>query len=291
MSENHREDGHEPETPLEPGFLSELPGHDRAADALRDVARLRREQPPAPSPALAAFMVRPDLADPSLNHEQRRTSLMKVIHLKAARIRRAAAAAGAAVALATVGAAAMAATSDPVNTSVVQADPSDTTTTTEATDTETTEATETETADPTETETSEPSETEAPETEAPETEAPETEAPKPATTVNPRAYANHHDGKGADDEHADVRGGGSVDHRAEHQGTKHGDHKGTQQGDDDTQEQEGGDQQEHSGDHQESDDHQESGDHQQSGDHEDSDEQGGSDEGARSGGESHQGRH
>lgn len=163
MSENHRE----PEGHPEPSFLSELGNHDHAADALREVAGLRREQPPAPSPALAAFMVHPDTADPSLNHEQRRTPLMKVIHLKAARIRRAAAAAGAAVALATVGAAAMAATSDPVNTSVVQADPSDTTSTTteatetaEPTETETAEPTETETAEPTETETAEPTETE-----------------------------------------------------------------------------------------------------------------------------------
>ena len=247
MPENHRE----PVSHVEPSLLAELGSQDHAADALREVAGLRREQPPEPSPALAAFLVHPDMTAPSPNHEQRRTSPMKVIHLKATRIRRAAAAAGAAVALATVGAAAMAATSDPVTTSVVQADPSDTSsTTTEATETETAEPTETE---PIETVSAEPTDTETEAAEPTETSEPsETEASAPATTVNPRAYANHHDGKGADDEHADVRGGGEVDHRAEHQGIEHGD---------DAQKQEDADDQEQS------------------------------DEGSRTGGDGHKSRH
>jgi hypothetical protein len=83
------------------------------------------------------------------------------------------------------------------------ADPSETTTTAEPTETE--EATET--AEPTEpTETTEPSEP---------SEDAEPAEPEVDRAPNPRAYENHHDGKGADDAHADVRGGGSVDHRAD----------------------------------------------------------------------------
>jgi len=92
------------ENPHEPRLLSELDRDDCAADALRDVSGLLRGRPPAASPELAAFLANPDTTATSLTHEQRRNSLMKVIHLKAARVRRAAAAAGAAVALATVGA-------------------------------------------------------------------------------------------------------------------------------------------------------------------------------------------
>lgn len=261
MSENH----------YEPGLLSELDGHDPAADALREVSGLLHGRPPAASAELTAFLAQPDTTTPSLKHEQRRNSLMKVIHLKATRVRRAAAAAGAAVALATVGAAAMAATSYPVDTAVVQADPSDTTsTTTEATESETTEATEateSETAEATETETAEPTETEAEPSEAPE--ADQSEAPEVTGTANPRAYANHHDGKGADDEHADVRGGGEVDHRAE-------DQKTAKQGDD-ASGQEDADEQEQSDD-------QESADGDAEG-------QAGSEAGTRSGGDSRKGHH
>jgi outer membrane biosynthesis protein TonB len=73
------------------------------------------------------------------------------------------------------------------------------------------EPTETEAPEPTDTD--EPTETEAPE--PTETDEPtETEAPVPAFAPNPRAVANHNDGRGQDDTRADVRGGGSVDHRA-----------------------------------------------------------------------------
>src|SRR5687767_4194707 len=103
MSENHDE----------PRLFAELQPDDAATEALRDVGGLLDARPPAPSAALAAFLASPGSHAASPNHELRRKQSMKVIHLKASRIRRAAAAAGAAVALATVGAAAMAATGGP----------------------------------------------------------------------------------------------------------------------------------------------------------------------------------
>lgn len=228
MSENHDE----------PRLFAELQPNDAAAEALREVGGLVDARPPAPSAALAAFLASPDTRPASLKHEQSRNKSMKVIHLKASRIRRAAAAAGAAVALATVGAAAMAATGGPAATSVVQeadptstetttTDPSETTTTTEPTETETSTTTSpTETEEPTET--AEPTETEEPTETAEPTETDDADAaePKSEKTANPRAYENHHDGKGADDEHADVRGGGSVDHRADKSGQQSGDDEG-----------------------------------------------------------------
>lgn len=230
MSENHDE----------PRLFAELQPDDAVAEALRDVGGLLDAHPPAASAALAAFMASPSSHAASPNHELKRKQSMKVIHLKASRIRRAAAAAGAAVALATVGAAAMAATGGPAATSVVQdadptgtettttTDPSETTTTAEPTETETTSTT----ASPTETEeateTAEPTETVEPtETADPtETEDADQSEPKAEKTPNPRAYENHHDGKGADDEHADVRGGGSVDHRAGKGSQQSGDDEG-----------------------------------------------------------------
>lgn len=217
MSENHDE----------PRLFAELQPDDAATEALREVRGLVDARPPAPSAALAAFLARPDTHAASPNHEQSRNNSMKVIHLRASRIHRAAAAVGAAVALATVGAAAMAATGGPAATSIMQeADPTGTETTTTADPSETTTAepteTETETSTTTSpTETVEPTETAEP-TETDDGDDNDAAEPKPEKTANPQAYENHHDGKGADDEHADVRGGGSVDHRAHTRGQQSG---------------------------------------------------------------------
>jgi outer membrane biosynthesis protein TonB len=123
---------------------------------------------------------------------------MKTITIRMRSIR-AAIAAGSVVTLATLGGAALASADEAPSPApiAVLADEG--------------EPTQTEAPEPTETD--EPTETEAPE--PTETDEPtETEVPAPAFTPNPRAVANHNDGRGQDDTRADVRGGGSVDHRA-----------------------------------------------------------------------------
>ena len=137
---------------------------------------------------------------------------MKTITIRMRSIR-AAIAAGSVVTLATLGGAALASADEAPSPApiAVLADEGEPTETEAPEPTETDEPTETEAPEPTETD--EPTETEAPE--PTETDEPtETEVPAPAFTPNPRAVANHNDGRGQDDTRADVRGGGSVDHRA-----------------------------------------------------------------------------
>jgi len=182
-----------------------LPGSDPAAPAVEALRAMAARPAPEPGAALAAF-----LADPAASGEspEPRRDPVTVVRIRARRAGRIAVAAGAALTLAALGGAALAATGGPSSehTATVQQDePSGTTTT--STDDETTS---TETAEPTESETSEADADEGTGTGAPT-----------ARTANPTAAANHQDGQGADDTHADVNGGGVVDHRAEHSPTAH----------------------------------------------------------------------
>jgi hypothetical protein len=187
-----------------------LPGSDPAAPAVEALRAMAARPAPEPGAALAAF-----LADPAASGEspRPRRDPVTVVRIRARRAGRIAVAAGAALTLAALGGAALAATGGPSaeHTATVQQDePSGTSTT--STDDETTS---TETAD-TDTETAEPTESDTSEA----THDAEAGAPT-AHTANPTAAANHHDGKGADDTHADVNAGGVVDHRAEHSPTAH----------------------------------------------------------------------
>ena len=217
----------EPEDPAPSGL--HLPASDPAASAVDSLRAMAAQQPVAASSELAAFLENPageglGTSTPS------RSDLVTVVRLPIRRVGRAAVAVGAAVALAALGGVAVAVAStgggqDREPAQVQQDDPSDTTTTTEATDTETTTAEDTD-------------DTES----ATESDADETSS---AThTANATASANHHDGVGADDEHADVNGGGEVDHRAEHSPTAHPTGAGDDaddQGDDDQGDDEQGD--------------------------------------------------
>ena len=206
-----------------------VPASDPAAPAVEALRVLASQGPVAASAELAAFLDEPAGQGLGTTSPQR-SDLVTVVRLPIRRAGRVAVAVGAALALAAIGGVAVAATGgapDREPAQVQQDDPSDTTT---STSTET--------------------ETEAPETEAPETEAPETEDTSDESTdedaathtANPTASANHHDGQGSDDEHADVNGGGEIDHRAEHSPTAHptggddadeqGDDEGDDQGDD-----------------------------------------------------------
>ena len=192
----------DPEDPAPSGL--HLPASDPAAPAVEALRAMSAQEPVTASTELAAFLENPTgeglgTSPPS------RSDLVTVVRLPIRRVGRAAVAVGAAVALAALGGVAVAVAStgggqDREPAHVQQDDPSDTTTTTEATDTETT--------------TAEPEGTDDTESEASETSS--------AThTANATASANHHDGVGADDQHADVNGGGEVDHRAEHSPTAH----------------------------------------------------------------------
>jgi hypothetical protein len=181
-----------------------LPADDPAAAAVEALRALASQGPVQASVELAAFLEDPAAQGSGATPHQR-SSLVTVVRLPLRRAGRVAVAVGAALTLAAIGGVAVAATGgtpDREPAQVQQDDPSDTTTTTESTETET-ESTETETA------TAQPEESEA---------AGEDGA---THTANPVASANHHDGVGSDDEHADVNGGGEVDHRAEHSPTAH----------------------------------------------------------------------
>jgi hypothetical protein len=175
-----------------------LPHGDPAAAAVEALRGLADSGPVAVSAELAEFLADPAGAVPGTSPDPR-SDLVTVVRLPIRRASRVAVAAGAALAVAALGGAAVAAgggAPERVPAQVQQDDPSETTT-----------ATETTSAEPTET-----SSTTAPE---------ESDEAAPARTANPTASANHHDGQGADDEHADVNGGGEVDHRAEHSPTAH----------------------------------------------------------------------
>lgn len=181
-----------------------LPASDPAASTVEALRAMASHGPVEASAELAAFFEDPAGQGQGTTPHSR-SDLVTVVRLPIRRAGRVAVAVGAALALAALGGAAVAATGggqDREPAQVQQDDPSDTTTTTESTETET-ESTETETA------TAEPEESEA---------AGEDGA---THTANPVASANHHDGVGSDDEHADVNGGGEVDHRAEHSPTAH----------------------------------------------------------------------
>ena len=176
-----------------------LPASDPAASAVEALRAMATQQPVEVSAELAAFLENP-AGDGLGTSPHSRSDLVTVVRLPIRRVGRAAVAVGAAVALAALGGVAVAATGggqDREPAHVQLDDPSDTTTTTGATDTETTTADDEGTDD---------------------TDADESSA---THTANATASANHHDGVGADDEHADVNGGGEVDHRAEHSPTAH----------------------------------------------------------------------
>ena len=194
-----------------------LPDSDPAAPAVEALRAMASDGPVQASAELAAFLDEP-VFHGSGSTPYDRSDLVTVVRLPLRRAGRVAVAVGAALALAAIGGVAVAATGgapDRGPAQVQQDDPSDTTTST-STETET-ESTETETA------TAEPEDSETTEADADE-DADEDAA---THTANPTASANHHDGKGSDDEHADVNGGGEIDHRAEHSPTAHptsGDH-------------------------------------------------------------------
>ena len=193
-----------------PGGLH-LPASDPAASAVEALRAMATPQSVEANAELAAFLEDP--AGQGLGTTPHsRSDLVTVVRLPIRRVGRTAVAVGAALALATLGGVAVAATGggqDREPAQVQQDDPSDTTTTTETTETTGTTGTETTTAEPEETESS-------------DTESSDTaEASTAPHTANAAASANHHDGVGADDAHADVNGGGEVDHRAQHSPTAH----------------------------------------------------------------------
>src|SRR6478672_11985093 len=175
----------------------DLPASDPAASAVEALRAMAAHRPVEVSPELAAFF--DDPAGQGLGTTPHsRSDLVTVVRLPIRRAGRVAVAVGAALALATIGGVAVAATGgsqDRQPAQVQQDEPSDTTTTSRATETEPSE-TETE---PSETET-EPSETETEpsETEAADPTETETAHPTGTHTANPTAYANHHDGVGSD---------------------------------------------------------------------------------------------
>jgi hypothetical protein len=201
-----------PEIHDTPGDELRLAGSDPAAPAVEALRALAARPAPEPGAELAAF-----LADPAGSGEspEPRSGPVTVVRLRVRHAGRVAVAAGAALAIAALGGAALAATGGlhtDQTAQVQQDEPSDTSTTSADDQTAATG-----TSDPGETEADE-SETTDTETEADTGETGGTGAP---AAPNATASANHHDGKGADDQHADVHGGGVVDHRAEHSPTTH----------------------------------------------------------------------
>lgn len=197
-----------------------LPASDPAAAAVEALRALASQGPVEASAELAAFFDDPALQGPGATPHSR-SDLVTVVRLPLRRAGRVAVAVGAALALAALGGVAVAATGGPQDRGPAQVqedDPSETTTTSATTEPESTETESTETA------TAEPEESDS----ADESTSSGTH------TANPTASANHHDGKGSDDQHADVNGGCEVDHRAEHSPTAHptGGDNGDDQGDD-----------------------------------------------------------
>jgi hypothetical protein len=200
----------EPEDTAPSGL--QLPAGDPAASAVEALRAMAAHGPVVASAELAAFFDDPaGQGSGTIPHP--RSDLVTVVRLPIRRAGRVAVAVGAALALAALGGVAVAATGGAPDREPAQVqldDPSDTTTTTETT------STETETAEPEESETTEA------EPDEPQESAEDAEDADAAThTANPVASANHHDGVGSDDEHADVNGGGEIDHRAEHSPTAH----------------------------------------------------------------------
>lgn len=185
-----------------------LPASDPAAPAVEALRAVASHGPVAASAELAAFFDDPAGQGAGATPLSR-SDLVTVVRLPIRRASRVAVAVGAALALATMGGVAVAATGggqDREPAQVQQDDPSDTSTTSQATETET-QSTETST----DTETTQPEASDT--TDATDT-AGGTHTGGGTHTANPVAAANHHDGVGSDDQHADVNGGGSVDHRA-----------------------------------------------------------------------------
>ncbi len=201
----------EPEDPTPSGL--HLPASDPAAPTVEALRALAGRGPVEPSAELAAFF--DDPAGQGLGTTPHpRSDRVTVVRLPFRRAGRAAVAVGAALALAALGGVAVAATGgsdDREPAQVQQDDPSDTTTTTEASETET---------DTAATEGAEDTEGDDQDGDAQGEDASD-DAGTATHTPNATAYANHHDGVGSDDEHADVNGGGSVDHRAEHSPSAH----------------------------------------------------------------------
>jgi hypothetical protein len=190
-----------------------LPASDPAAAAVEALRAMASDGPVEASAELMAFFDDPAVAGQGATPHPR-SDLVTVVRLPIRRAGRVAVAVGAALALAAIGGVAVAATGgapDRGPAQVQQDDTSDTTTTSSSTETE---STETESTEP------ESTEPESTETET-ATAGPEDSQDAGTHTANPTASANHHDGKGSDDEHADVNGGGVVDHRAEHSPTAH----------------------------------------------------------------------
>lgn len=191
-----------------------------AVDALRAMAA---RPAPEPTGALAAFLADPTAEEASPRPRRHPVTIVRISARKAGRV---AVAGGAALAIAALGGAALAATHGPSgeHTAQVQQDePSDTTTSSD--ETQTSGASETESTDET---TTTSSDDESSSTGSDDAGA-EQDGTATARTANPTAAANHADGQGADDEHADVNGGGVVDHRAERSPTAHptrGEHPG-----------------------------------------------------------------
>ena len=205
----------EPEDTTPSGL--QLPAGDPAAPAVEALRALAAHGPVAASAELAAFFDDP-AGQGSGTIPHHRSDLVTVVRLPLRRAGRVAVAVGAALALAALGGVAVAATGgapDREPAQVQQDDPSDTTTTT-STDTETSSTA------------TDDDQGEDQDGDAQGEDQDGDEAADAAThTANPVASANHHDGVGSDDEHADVNGGGEIDHRAEHSPTAHptkGDH-------------------------------------------------------------------
>ena len=201
----------EPEDPTTSGL--HLPASDPATPAVEALRALAARGPVEPSAALAAFF--DDPAGQGLGTTPHpRSDRVTVVRLPFRRAGRVAVAVGAALALAALGGVAVAATGggdDREPAQVQQDDPSDTTTTTEASETETS------TAAPEDTE----GDDQDGDAQGEDAEDSSDDAGTATHTPNATAFANHHDGVGSDDEHADVNGGGEVDHRAEHSPSAH----------------------------------------------------------------------
>lgn len=225
-----------------------LPDGDPAAPAVEALRAMAAQGPVAASAELAAFLDAPTgqglgTTSPSTTSPHR-SDLVTVVRLPLRRAGRVAVAVGAALALAAIGGVAVAATGgtpDREPAQVQQDDPSDTTTTTTSTETETsTTATDDDQGD------DQGDEQGQDQGDDQGDAGPTTTA---THTANPVASANHHDGKGSDDEHADVNGGGVVDHHKEHSTAAHptgGDDQSDDQSDDQGEDQGGDDQ---GGDH------------------------------------------
>ena len=209
-----------------------LPADDPAAPAVDALRAMASTGSVTASPELAAFLDDPTVLGSGTTPSSRR-DLVKVVRLPIRRAGRVAVAVGAALALAAIGGVAVAATGgtpDREPAQVQQDDPSETTTTTSPeTETSTTSADD------------DQGEDQDGDDQGEDTQDEDSDEAQTAThTANPVASANHHDGKGKDDEHADVNGGGVVDHHSEHSTGAH------QSGDDDEQ---GEDQDEQGEDH------------------------------------------